>query len=37
VDRSNPAIINSNIESPQFLTDGALSHRPFTWRIRLIK
>ena len=37
MNRSNPAIVNNNIESPQFLTYGALSHRAFTSRIRLIK
>jgi hypothetical protein len=34
--RRNPALVNNDIESPQFLTFGALQHRAFTTRIRLI-
>jgi hypothetical protein len=34
--RRNPALVNNDIESPLFLSYGALQHRAFTTRIRLI-
>ncbi len=34
--RHNPAAVNNNIDSPEFLTFGALTHRAFTARIRLL-
>jgi hypothetical protein len=34
--RQNPAQVNNNIDSPGFLTFGALDHRAFTARIRLL-
>ena len=34
--RRNPAAVNNNIDSPQFLTFGAFTHRAFTARIRLL-
>ncbi len=34
--RRNPALVNNDIDSPQFLSFGALQHRAFTTRIRLI-
>ncbi len=35
-DRRNPALVNNDISSPEFRTFGALQHRAFTTRIRLI-
>ncbi len=35
-DRKNPLIVNSNIESPQFLTFTAFDRRAFTTRIRFL-
>jgi hypothetical protein len=34
--RHNPALVNNNIDSPDFLQFGALTHRAFTARIRLL-
>ena len=34
--RHNPALVNNNIDSPDFLEFGALTHRAFTARIRLL-
>lgn len=34
--RRNPALVNNDIDSPLFLSFGALQHRAFTTRIRLI-
>lgn len=34
--RQNPAQVNNNIDSPGFLTFGALDHRAFTARIRFL-
>ena len=35
-DRKNPALVNNNIDSPQFLTFGAIQKRALTARIRLV-
>ncbi|HMC75004.1 MAG TPA: hypothetical protein VKG87_11930, partial [Terriglobales bacterium] len=34
--RHNPAAVNNNIDSPEFLTYGAFTHRAFTARIRFL-
>jgi hypothetical protein len=34
--RANPTVVDSNIDSPDFLSYGGLQHRAFTARIRLI-
>jgi hypothetical protein len=34
--RHNPALVNNNIDSPNFLQFGAFTHRAFTARIRLL-
>ena len=34
--RKNPAVVNNDIDSPQFLTFGAFQHRAFTARIRFL-
>lgn len=34
--RQNPAQVNNNVDSPGFLTFGALDHRAFTARIRFL-
>jgi hypothetical protein len=34
--RHNPALVNNDIDSPNFLQFGAVSHRAFTARIRLL-
>jgi hypothetical protein len=35
-DHQNPAVVNSNIDSPQFLTFSGFRRRAFTTRIRLL-
>ena len=35
-DHSNPYVVNSDIDSPQFLTFSAFEGRAFTSRIRLL-
>jgi hypothetical protein len=35
-DRKNPAVVNNNIDSPQFLTFSAFDRRTFTGRIRFL-
>lgn len=35
-DRKNPLLVNNNIDSPQFLTFGAIQKRALTARIRLV-
>jgi hypothetical protein len=35
-DRENATVVNNNIDSPEFLTYGALQHRAFTGRIRFL-
>jgi carboxypeptidase family protein/TonB-dependent receptor-like protein len=34
--RDNPAVVNNNIDSPEFLTFSTFQHRVFTGRIRLL-
>ena len=34
--RSNPTVVNNNVDSPQFLTYAGTQHRVFTARIRLL-